>query len=84
VFRRHDFGYLGLIGSKTKRRRFEKQLRNRGISEHQLARLTCPIGVPGITGKRPADIAIAVAAQVLGLRDQAIAADESRAARGAA
>ncbi len=84
VLRRDDFAYLGLIGSKTKRRRFEKQLRNRGVSERRLARLTCPIGVPGITGKRPADIAIAVAAQVLGLRDEAIAADETHAAQGAA
>ncbi len=32
VLRRGDFAYLGPIGSKTKRRRFDEQLRNRGTA----------------------------------------------------
>ena len=65
VLRRGDFTYCGLIGSRAKRRKFEKRLRARGISAATLQRLVCPIGVAGIEGKRPAEIAVAVAAQLL-------------------
>jgi len=37
----------------------------RGCTEAELAHVTCPIGVPGIADKRPAVIAVAVAAQIL-------------------
>lgn len=65
VLCRDDLAWCGLIGSITKRRQFEKRLSTRGLSEVALARLICPIGIEGITGKHPAEIAIAVAAQVL-------------------
>lgn len=65
ILRRSDFGYLGLIGSATKRARFRRRLAQRGIDEATLARLTCPIGVAGITGKQPEVIAVAVVAQLL-------------------
>jgi xanthine dehydrogenase accessory factor len=35
--------------------------------------LVCPIGVDGITGKKPAEIAVSVAAEVLRLRDLGVA-----------
>lgn len=63
------FAYVGLIGSATKRARFEKRCRELGLSEAQLAKLTCPIGIDGIGGKHPGEIAIAAAAQILRLRD---------------
>jgi xanthine dehydrogenase accessory factor len=59
------FAYLGLIGSSTKRARFIKRLRELGHNESSLNRLTCPIGLPSVTGKEPAIIAISVAAQLL-------------------
>ncbi len=65
ILRRSDFSYCGLIGSRAKRLKFEKRLRVRGIAPVALQRLVCPIGVPGIPGKRPAEIAVAVAAQLL-------------------
>lgn len=65
ILRRGDFGFLGLIGSMTKRRRFEQQLSRRGIDAAMLARLTCPIGIERIRGKEPAVIAIAVVGQLL-------------------
>ena len=65
ILRRNDFGYLGLIGSATKRARFLRRFEQRGIGADALARLTCPIGVPGITGKEPELIARAVVAQML-------------------
>lgn len=65
ILARGDFGWFGLIGSRTKRARFEHRLRERGIAEERLARLVCPIGVPGIAGKEPEVIAVAVVAQML-------------------
>lgn len=65
ILARGDFGWFGLIGSRTKRARFEHRLRECGIAEEGLARMTCPIGVPGITGKEPEVIAVAVVAQML-------------------
>lgn len=65
VLRRGDFAYLGLIGSAPKRARFLKNLKLEGVPEAALARLTCPIGVPGIANKRPAAIALSAAAQIL-------------------
>lgn len=65
VLQRADFGYFGLIGSKTKRARFEHRLQARGITGATLARMVCPIGVAGISGKEPEVIALAVVAQLL-------------------
>lgn len=65
ILKRKDVGWFGLIGSKTKRMQFEHRLRERGITQERLADMVCPIGVPGITGKAPAVIAIAVCAQLL-------------------
>ena len=65
VLQRGDFAYFGLIGSKTKRARFEHRLRERGVPDALLARLVCPIGLPGIPGKAPEVVAVAVVAQLL-------------------
>lgn len=66
VLARGDARYCGLIGSKTKRARFEnRMLKERLITEEDLPGLTCPIGVEGVTGKEPEIIAAAVAAQLL-------------------
>jgi xanthine dehydrogenase accessory factor len=66
ILRRGDFAWLGLIGSATKRARFMHRFEQRGISPVDLARLTCPIGLPGIIGKEPEVIAVAVVGQLLG------------------
>lgn len=63
------FSYVGLIGSKTKRARFVKRFRELGLSEAQIGKLTCPIGIDGVNGKHPGEIAIATAAQLLQLRE---------------
>jgi len=67
VLRRGDFAFAGLIGSQTKRARFLHRLEEQGLAADVLARLTCPIGLPGLTGKEPAVIAISVVAQLLQL-----------------
>lgn len=71
------FGFLGLIGSETKRTRFIKRLREGGVSEDALARLTCPIGIGRLRGKAPATIAISVAAQLIEKLEEAEASERS-------
>ena len=65
ILRRGDFGFFGLIGSKTKKHRFIHRFEQRGIAVESIARMTCPIGVGSIGGKEPEVIAVAVAAQLL-------------------
>ena len=69
LLRRGDFAWLGLIGSATKQRRFMQRFKQKGLTQAQLARLTCPIGIPGIQSKQPGAIAVSVAAQLLQLRE---------------
>jgi xanthine dehydrogenase accessory factor len=64
---REGRAWVGLIGSQTKRAAFEHRLAARGHEAATLARMACPIGLPGIMGKAPSVIAIAVVAQLLQL-----------------
>jgi len=61
---RDDIPFCGLIGSTSKRLRFDRLLRQAGLEQY-INRLTCPIGIDGISGKSPQEVAIAVAAQIL-------------------
>ncbi len=44
-----DLPFVGLIGSQTKWASFRQRLVQRGFTAQELAHVTCPIGVPGIT-----------------------------------
>jgi xanthine dehydrogenase accessory factor len=65
ALRSRHLGSIGLIGSAAKWSRFKSQLAAEGHSADDIARITCPIGVPDITGKEPAVIAVAVAADLV-------------------
>jgi xanthine dehydrogenase accessory factor len=65
IYKRRDFAFFGLIGSASKRASFEHRLIDRGLPRERLEEMTCPIGIPGIAGKEPEVIALAVAAQLL-------------------
>jgi len=65
VLRRADFLYCGLIGSATKRARFEKRLLADGVPHPMLRRLICPIGSIGLQSKDPAVLAVAIAAELM-------------------
>lgn len=69
LLRTGRFGFLGLIGSRTKDARFRQRLLHKGCSAAAVARIVCPIGAPGVCSKLPAAIAVAVAAQLLELRE---------------
>lgn len=74
---RDDLGFVGMIGSQTKRARFVRRFSDRGLSQAEIGRLTCPIGIQGITGKQPVVIAASVAAQVLSVREAQMAQNQT-------
>lgn len=65
ALKQNKFAYLGLIGSDTKKAKFKKRLAVSGISDTRINDMTCPIGIEGIKGKHPREIAVAVAAELL-------------------
>ncbi len=65
ALRREGVGSIGVIGSTAKWARFRKKLMAEGHTESAIERIQCPIGVPDLTGKHPAVIAISVAADLL-------------------
>jgi xanthine dehydrogenase accessory factor len=69
ILMREDASYCGLIGSRSKRRQFEKRLLSSGVGQSLIDQLICPIGIDGIGGKTPKEIAIAVAAEILQFHD---------------
>lgn len=81
VLRRGDAGWIGLIGSASKRARFSRQLEARGLS---MAGVTSPIGVPGIRSKHPRAIAVSTGAQLLSVIEERVAAsgDPAKAPAG--
>lgn len=65
ALRRGDLGTVGVIGSSAKWSRFRTQLREGGHEDAAIDTIDCPIGLPDVTGKSPAVIAISVAADLV-------------------
>ena len=61
---RRDAAYVGLIGSATKRTKFERYCHQQA-PDLSTTRLVCPIGATGSSDKRPEVIAAFVVAEVL-------------------
>lgn len=78
ILARDDLRFCGLIGSQTKRLLFVHRLRARGVEEARVARLRCPVGLPGLPGKEAEVIALAIAAEVMRLRPRENPAAASR------
>jgi xanthine dehydrogenase accessory factor len=70
ALRNMNIARTGLIGSATKRARFERRLLQGGVPESRVKELICPIGVSGIRSKEPAAIALATAAQALAIHEE--------------
>lgn len=66
-----NFGFVGMIGSFTKAKRFKTRLQHRGFSDSQIASLVSPIGDFNIQGKRPIEVAVSISAQIINLLNQA-------------
>lgn len=67
LLKRGDFAYAGLIGSETKWKRFQHRLKHREFSKQAIEQLTCPIGLSAVPGKRPMEVAVSIAAEIIGL-----------------
>ncbi len=86
---RSDWRYLGMIGSRAKRVQLARKLAERGLPADALDRVTCPIGVAGgaaagpIRSKEPGAIAVAVAAELLAVRERAAVQPATGIAAGA-
>ena len=65
ILERDDFAYYGLIGSMTKRKKFEHRLKAKGFNDAQLDKMVCPMGIEAVKGKLPAEIAVSVAGEVI-------------------
>ncbi|EHY79068.1 xanthine dehydrogenase accessory protein XdhC [Stutzerimonas stutzeri] len=65
ILSRNDFTYYGLIGSKSKRARFEHRLRDRGFGAETVQRMRCPMGIAEVKGKLPVEIAVSIAGEVI-------------------
>ncbi|MGA3796514.1 hypothetical protein PS726_06273 [Pseudomonas fluorescens] len=65
ILKRNDFAYFGLIGSKTKRVKFEHRLRDRGFDNNVVQRMRCPMGIGEVKGKLPVEIAISIAGEII-------------------
>jgi len=67
VLKRDDATWLGVIGSDTKAKKFQYRLQQRGFSKQQIESMTCPVGLPEVTGKLPMEVAISIAGELIGL-----------------
>ncbi|MCZ8042502.1 MAG: xanthine dehydrogenase accessory protein XdhC [Beijerinckiaceae bacterium] len=65
ALQRGDAAYVGMIGSATKRARFEAGFLRDGGRREALSRLTCPIGGADVDDKRPEVIAALTAAELV-------------------
>ncbi|EIK95024.1 xanthine dehydrogenase accessory protein XdhC [Pseudomonas sp. M47T1] len=65
ILKRNDFTWFGLIGSNTKRVKFEHRLRDRGFDPQVVQRMRCPMGLADVKGKLPIEIAVSVAAEII-------------------
>ena len=64
----NTFQFIGLIGSKTKRKRFSNRLIKLGHNQYLINRIECPVGLKNITSKKPGEIAISIIARLLEYR----------------
>lgn len=83
ILKRQDARYFGVIGSQTKRKRFDYKLKERGFSEDSLSQMICPIGLSEVSGKHPAEIAVSVAGELIRVYQQASTGSPLRPSQGA-
>lgn len=70
ALRKHDFRFVGMIGSETKAKRFDYRLAQRGLPCSKRTKLITPVGRLDIPGKRPVEVAVSISAQLITLLHQ--------------
>lgn len=68
---RSKAGYIGMIGSARKRDTIYAVLRQEGVSEEDIARVHCPIGL-AIGAETPEEIAVSIVAELIAHRAEAV------------
>ena len=62
-----DFAFLGLIGSQAKANKFKTRMEKNGLKSELIERLVSPIGLKSIPGKKPMEVAVSIAGQLISL-----------------
>ena len=62
-----NFNYLGLIASNTKWRRFQQRFAHQDIDEQLVEKIHCPIGLSAVKGKKPMEVAVSIAGELISL-----------------
>ena len=70
ILKRNDAHYIGLIGSKTKWKRFQMRFQHKGYTSKIYNSISCPVGHSDIPGKLPAEVAVSVAGEIISLYHQ--------------
>ncbi|MEE2729931.1 MAG: xanthine dehydrogenase accessory protein XdhC [Pseudomonadota bacterium] len=70
ALKRNDTAYVGVIGSNTKAARFRMRLQYWGFPAEVIEHMRCPLGLSSVPGKQPMEVAVSVAAEVIGLYQQ--------------
>lgn len=65
ALRRKELNFIGMIGSDTKARRFRTRLAHKEFAANDIQRLISPVGLLEIPGKRPIEVAVSMAAQLI-------------------
>jgi xanthine dehydrogenase accessory factor len=73
ILSRNDARFCGLIGSKSKAAKFRSRLGRKGFSDAEVSLLTCPIGLDQVQGKRPMEVAVSIAGQLIQIHGDASA-----------
>jgi xanthine dehydrogenase accessory factor len=72
---RSDAGYIGMLGSRRRGESIRSMLKEEGFTPTELSRLRTPIGL-GIGAKSAAEIALAIAAEIVSVREGRPIADK--------
>ncbi|HMN60189.1 MAG TPA: XdhC family protein [Anaerolinea sp.] len=59
-----DAGYIGMIGSRRKRELIYRSMREKGVGEDQISRISSPIGL-AIGAETPEEIAVSITAELI-------------------
>ena len=70
ALKRNDTAYVGVIGSSTKAARFRKRLQYWGFPDAVIEHMHCPVGLQSVPGKHPMEVAVSIAAEVIGIYQQ--------------
>ena len=65
VIDRRDADFIVLSVSESKWRRFQMRLEHHGYAAESYKHVHCPVGLSEVKGKRPMEVAISIAAQLV-------------------